>query len=108
MASIGYPIIEAAPDGTFTVTKHASAGGRVSVDSVKEQLLYELGDPKNYITPDCVADFTSVQLGDAGKDRVRVTGIRGGPRPPTLKLSISFTERLEGNRHAGLQLAAGA
>ena len=90
MADIGYPIVEAEPDGTFTVTKHASAGGRVNLDSVKEQLLYELGDPKNYITPDCVADFTTIRLEDAGPDRVRVSGIRGGPRPATLKLSISY------------------
>jgi hypothetical protein len=62
----------------------------VSVHTVKEQLLYELGDPKNYITPDCVADFTSIQLADAGPNRVRVTGIRGGPRPPMLKLSLSY------------------
>jgi len=91
MADIGYPIIEAEPDGTFQVTKHHAAGGRVSTDTVKEQLLYELGDPKNYITPDCIADFTSIRLEDAGPDRVRVTGIRGGPRPPTLKLSISYS-----------------
>ncbi len=90
MANIGYPIVEAEPDGTFVVTKHAAAGGRVSVDSVKEQLLYELGDPRQYITPDCVADFTSIRLEDAGPDRVRVSGIRGGPRPPSLKLSISY------------------
>ncbi|HEX3879527.1 MAG TPA: acyclic terpene utilization AtuA family protein [Bryobacteraceae bacterium] len=90
MANIGYPIVEAEPDGTFIVTKHASTGGRVSVHTVKEQLLYELGDPKNYITPDCVADFTSIQLADAGPDRVRVSGIRGGPRPKTLKLSLSY------------------
>lgn len=90
MANIGYPIIEAEPDGAFTVTKHASAGGRVSSDTVKEQLLYELGDPKNYITPDCVADFTSIRLTDTGPDRVRVSGIRGGARPPSLKLSISY------------------
>ena len=82
MANIGYPIVEADPDGTFVVTKHEAAGGLVSVHTVKEQLLYELGDPKNYITPDCVADFTSIQLADAGPNRVRVTGIRGGPRPP--------------------------
>src|SRR5882724_5964863 len=90
MANIGYPIVEAEPDGSFVVTKHRSAGGRVSIDSVKEQLLYELGDPQRYITPDCVADFTSVRLNDAGPDRVRVSGIRGRKRPPTLKLSISY------------------
>src|SRR6204780_2649637 len=92
MADIGYPIVEAEPDGSFIVTKHAGTGGRVHSDTVKEQLLYELGDPKHYITPDCVADFTTVQLADTGPDRVGVRGIRGGPRPPTLKLSISYTD----------------
>jgi hypothetical protein len=91
MANIGYPIVEAEPDGSFTVTKHTAAGGRVTIDSVKEQLLYELGDPRRYITPDCVADFTSIRLSDAGANRVRVTGIRGGERPPSLKLSIAYT-----------------
>ena len=90
MANIGYPIVEAEPDGSFTITKHPSAGGRVSVDSVKEQLLYELGDPKRYITPDCIADFTSIRLADAGANRVRVSGIKGGERPPSLKLSIAY------------------
>jgi len=90
MAGIGYPIVEAEPDGSFIVTRHPAAGGRVSTATVKEQLLYELGDPKNYITPDCIADFTSIRLEDAGPERVRVSGIRGGPRPPTLKLSISY------------------
>ena len=90
MADIGYPIIEAESDGSFTVTKHEPAGGRINLDTVKEQLLYELGDPRNYITPDCVADFTSIQLENSGPNRVRVTGIRGGPRPATLKLSISY------------------
>ncbi len=92
MANIGYPILEAEPDGSFVVTKHAGTGGRVSSDTVKEQLLYELGNPELYITPDCVADFTSIQLSDAGPDRVRVSGIRGGPRPATLKLSISYSD----------------
>jgi hypothetical protein len=91
MANVGYPIVEAEPDGSFTVTKHAGTGGRVHSDTVKEQLLYELGDPQRYMTPDCIADFTSVQLTDTAPDRVRVTGITGGPRPPTLKLSISYT-----------------
>jgi hypothetical protein len=90
MANVGYPIVEADPDGSFVVTKHAAAGGRVSIDSVKEQLLYELGDPRRYITPDCVADFTSVRLSDAGPDRVRVSGIKGSERTPFLKLSVAY------------------
>ena len=90
MANIGYPIVEAEPDGTFVVTKHPGTGGRVHSDVVKEQLLYELGDPKNYITPDCIADFTTIHLDDIGPDRVRVSGIRGRERPATLKLSISY------------------
>jgi hypothetical protein len=90
MAAIGYPIVEAEPDGTFSVTKHRKAGGRINTHVIKEQLLYELGDPQNYITPDCIADFTSIRLEDADPDRVRVSGIRGGSRPPTLKLSISY------------------
>ena len=89
-ANIGFPIIEARPDGTFHVTKHENTGGRVNSAVIKEQLLYELGDPRNYITPDCVADFTSIQLADDGPDRVLVSGIRGGPRPPTLKTSMTY------------------
>src|SRR5206468_9889453 len=90
MANIGYPIIEAEPDGSFTITKHPRTGGRVHSDVIKEQLLYELGDPRNYITPDCVADFTSIKLKDTGPDRVRVSGIRGRERPEMLKVSISY------------------
>ncbi len=92
LANIGYPIIEAEPDGAFSITKHPGTGGRVSVDTIKEQLLYELGDPARYLTPDCVADFTSIRLAQAGPDRVRVTGIRGGPRTPFLKMSISYSD----------------
>jgi hypothetical protein len=90
MANIGYPIIEAEPDGSFTITKHPETGGRVHSDIIKEQLLYELGDPRNYITPDCVADFTTIRLKDVGKNRVRVSEIRGRARPALLKLSISY------------------
>ena len=90
MAGIGYPILEAQPDGTFAVTKHAGTGGRVNSHTVKEQLVYEIGDPRRYATPDCVADFTSIRVEDAGPDRVRVTGARGGPRPEMLKLSVSY------------------
>ncbi len=77
LEDVGYPIIEAEPDGTFCLTKHAGTGGRVTVASVKEQLLYEMGDPHEYITPDCVADFTTIHLDQAGPDRVRFSGIRG-------------------------------
>jgi len=90
-ADIGYPVIEAEPDGTFAITKHAGTGGRVTVASIKEQLLYEMGEPHEYITPDCVADFTTIQLKDDGPDRVRFTGIRGKPATAMYKVSISYT-----------------
>ncbi len=90
LAGIGYPIVEAREDGSFCVTKHEGTGGRVSMAVVKEQLLYELGDPRQYITPDCVADFTTIRLQEAGADRVEVSGIRGGPRTPYLKVSIAY------------------
>ncbi len=92
LANVGYPIVEAEADGTFVLTKHAGTGGRVNLHSVKEQLLYELGDPTRYLTPDCIADFTSVQLRDCGENRVSVSGIRGSERPPAIKLSISFAD----------------
>ena len=90
LANIGYPIVEAEPDGTFVVTKHPGTGGRVHSDIIKEQLLYELGDPKNFIAPDCTADFTTIHLDDVAPDRVRVWGIEGRERPANLKLSISY------------------
>jgi hypothetical protein len=90
LAEIGYPIVEAEADGTFVVTKHQGTGGRVSVASVTEQLLYEIGDPRRYVTPDCVADFTSIQLEQAGEDRVRGSGIKGYPATNSYKVSISY------------------
>ena len=90
MANVGYPIAEASADGTFVITKHAGTGGRVSVPSVSEQLVYEMGDPHAYITPDVVADFTSIRLSPDGENRVRVHGITGGPPTPFLKVSIAY------------------
>src|SRR3989440_6530504 len=75
MAHIGFPIAEAYPNGDFMITKHPKTGGRVSRQSVAEQLLYEIGDPREYITPDCIADFTSIQLEEKGRDRVRVHSV---------------------------------
>ena len=91
LSDIGFPIAEARADGTFVITKHDGTGGRVNVPSIKEQLLYEMGDPHGYITPDCVADFTTIQLADDGADRVRVFGIKGSPATDSLKVSISYS-----------------
>jgi len=91
LAGVGFPIVEAAPDGTFVVTKHEGTGGLVSIPSIKEQLVYEMGDPHEYITPDCVADFTSIRLAEEGANRVRVHGIKGRPATEFLKVSISYS-----------------
>jgi hypothetical protein len=91
LANVGFPIVEASRDGTFVITKHENTGGRVNVPSIKEQLVYEMGDPHEYITPDVVADFTTIRLQDDGHDRVRVCGIQGRPATQFLKVSISYS-----------------
>jgi len=91
LADVGFPIVEASPDGTFVITKHERTGGWVVIPGIKEQLVYEMGDPREYITPDCVADFTTVQLEYEGRDRVRVFGIEGRPATQFLKVSISYS-----------------
>jgi hypothetical protein len=90
--NIGYPIIEMEPSGEFTVTKHPGTGGLVSEKTVKEQLVYEMGDPANYITPDGIARFDSIRLKPAGKDRVRVFGIKGEPLTDKFKVSMSYND----------------
>ena len=87
---IGYPVIEASPDGSFVVTKHDGTGGLVNRNTVVSQLLYEMGDPRRYLGPDCTADFTSAVVEEVGKDRVRLSGIKGGPPTPTYKVSLSY------------------
>ena len=90
LARVGFPIIEAGADGSFVVTKHPDTGGVVTLRTVKEQLLYEMGDPTSYITPDVTADFTTIRLAAEGADRIRVHGIRGGPPTPFLKVSVAY------------------
>jgi len=88
---IGYPIVEARPDGTFFVTKHAGTGGLIDTRTITAQLLYEMGDPARYLGPDCTARFDTIAMEQDGPDRVRVFGIRGEPAPATYKVSISYT-----------------
>jgi hypothetical protein len=92
MDLIGFPIIEAYRDGHFVVTKHESLGGLVDERTIKEQLVYELGDPKEYITPDVTVDFTSIELETVGKDRVAVKNIKGIEATDLFKVSISYND----------------
>jgi hypothetical protein len=92
LARIGFPIVEAYSDGTFYITKHPGTGGLVSVETVSEQLVYEIGNPKDYITPDCIADFTSINLEQEGSDRVKVFGIKGLPATEFYKVSMSYDD----------------
>lgn len=92
LGRLGFPIGEVAEDGTLVVTKVASAGGKVTPQTVKEQLLYELHDPKNYFQPDVIADFSPVAVEEIGPDRVRVTGGTGRPRTDTLKVSVGYID----------------
>lgn len=90
MAEIGFPIAEAYSNGDVIITKHENTGGLVSIDTISEQLVYEIGDPKNYITPECVADFTSIKLEEVGKNRVRVFDVKGKAPTEFYKVSCSY------------------
>ena len=106
LANVGYPIVEIEPSGEFVIAKPhppqppllkggrggVSAGGAVNIETVTEQLLYEVGDPAAYLTPDVVADFTSVKLTQAERDVVRVTGARGKPATDSYKVSIAYRD----------------
>lgn len=93
LPKLGYPIAHVEPDGTFILTKTPGTPGCVTVDTVKEQLLYEVHDPANYVTPDVTANFTTLTLAQVGEDRVNVSGVTGKARPEKLKVSMG---RLEG------------
>ena len=92
LARIGFPIAEAFPNGEVIITKHENTGGRVSVETVSEQLVYEIGNPKDYITPDCIADFTSIHLEDIGENRVKVYDVKGFPATEFYKVSMSYSD----------------
>jgi hypothetical protein len=89
--NIGYPIVEANADGSFSVTKHPGTGGRITVPGIIEQLMYEMGEPQRYITPDCIADFTTVQLEQTATDVVQLSGIKGSAATDFYKVSISYS-----------------
>ena len=98
---VGYPVCEVHEDGTAILTKPPGSGGRVSVDTVKQQLLYEVLDPSRYMNPDVVADFTSVRLHDAGGDAVTVSGVRGAARPEALKVIAGYLDGWMGTAMIG-------
>jgi len=96
LADLGFPIAEVATDASAVITKLDGSGGKVSVATCKEQLLYELHDPHRYITPDVVADFSTVRFTQVGPDRVAIEGGGGAARPETLKVSVGYQEGYAG------------
>jgi hypothetical protein len=92
LANVGYPIVEIESSGLFRVTKPPNTGGRVNRETVAEQLLYEVGDPAAYLTPDVTADFTSVSLNETETDVVEVSNARGKPATDSYKVSIAYRD----------------
>lgn len=92
LANVGYPIVEIDAEGHVTITKPPGTDGAVTPDTVSEQLIYEIGDPQHYLTPDVDVDFSHVRLQQVGPDRVEVSGAAGNPPPPTYKVSMAYRD----------------
>ncbi len=92
MGEVGFPIVDVDRDGKATITKLPGSGGRVDEFTIKEHLVYEIGDPRSYVTPDGIADFTAPTITETGADTVRVSGMRGKPRPDMLKLLVGYSD----------------
>lgn len=90
LARLGFPFADVSADGEVAIGKVAGSGGRIDAMTCTEQLLYEMGDPAAYITPDCVLDVTAVGFVEERADRVRVAGARARPRTPTYKVSVGY------------------
>ncbi|MBP2655528.1 MAG: hypothetical protein H6Q73_3097 [Firmicutes bacterium] len=96
LARLGFPIAEVQEDGSFVVTKVPGSGGQVKLANCQEQMVYEIHDPKAYITPNVVADFSAVQMTEVGKDRVLISGGKGAPKTDFLKASIGYKDSFIG------------
>ena len=99
MANMGYPIAEISPNGSFVCTKPADTGGLVSVGTVSEQMLYEIGDPQAYILPDVVCDFSTARIEQLSENRVQVSGATGRPAPDTYKVSATYADEFRGGTY---------
>jgi hypothetical protein len=104
LSHVGYPIAELADDATATITKPEESGGRVTRETVVSQLVYEIGDPAHYLTPDVDVDMTTVEVAEIGVDRVAVRGATGGPPPEHYKVSLAYRA---GYTASGQMLVAG-
>lgn len=91
-SNFGYPIVEISANGNFVVTKHQNTGGLVSIDTIKEQVVYEMGNPTTYISPDVIADFQTIKLKQTEENKVQVSGIKGKPSTKTYKVSMAYED----------------